>query len=96
MRTAMNSAALDSCLVLAIGGGIGTDVRSVTYRRNLRLINKQGVSSLGSYIDSPRAGMFSQRFAGLAVEAGEKVSPQGTTNGRSHVPVDSHRRRVKG
>jgi hypothetical protein len=96
MRTAKNSAALDSCLVLAIGGNGGSEVHSESYQRNVKPINGQSVSSLGSFIDSPRARMFGKRFAGLAVEAGKKVSPQGTTNGRSHVPVKNHRRRVKG
>jgi hypothetical protein len=96
MRTAKNSAALDSCLVLVIGGKDGSEVHIESYRRNIRPINGQSISSLGSFIDSPRAWMFGTRFAGLAVEAGKKVSPQGTTNGRSHVPVKNHRRRVKG
>jgi hypothetical protein len=96
MRTAKNSAALDSCLVLAIGGTDGSAVHVESYRPNIKPINGQSVSSLGRFIDSPRARMFGKRFAGLAVEAGKKVSPQGTTNGRSHVPVKNHRRRVKG
>ncbi len=96
MRTAKNSAALDSCLVLAVVGNVGAEVHSESYRRNAGLINRQSVSSLGSFIDISGAWMFDRRFAGVAVEAEKKMSPQGTTNGRSHVPVKNHRRRVKG
>jgi hypothetical protein len=96
MRTAKNSAALDGCLVLAIGGKGGSAIHGESYRRNVGPINGQGISSLGGFIDIPRARMFDKRFAGFAVEAGKKVSSQSTTNGRSHVPVKNHRRRVKG